>query len=67
MKALFKSGLCLALGLLASNARAQDIPIKWQAATVVLCMAAFIGLLAALVPALIAARKNVVDSLRFTG
>jgi ABC-type antimicrobial peptide transport system permease subunit len=30
-------------------------------------MAAFIGLLAALVPALIAARKNVVESLRFTG
>lgn len=41
--------------------------IKWQAAAIVLGMAAIIGLLAALVPALIASRKNVVESLRFTG
>ena len=41
--------------------------IKWQAAAVVLGMAAFIGLVAALVPALVASRKNVVESLRFTG
>jgi putative ABC transport system permease protein len=41
--------------------------VKWQAAIVVLAMAAFVGLIAALVPALIAARKNVVESLRFTG
>jgi len=31
MKALFKSGLCLALGWLASGAGAQEAPIKWQA------------------------------------
>jgi putative ABC transport system permease protein len=41
--------------------------VKWQAAIVVLAMAAFVGLIAALVPALIASRKNVVESLRFTG
>jgi putative ABC transport system permease protein len=41
--------------------------MRWQAAGVVLGMAAVIGLAAALVPALIAARKNVVESLRFVG
>jgi len=41
--------------------------IKWQAAVIVIGMAVSIGLLAALVPALIASRKNVVESLRFTG
>src|SRR6516164_989041 len=33
MKAFIKSGLCLALGWLASAAGAQEIPIKWQAST----------------------------------
>src|ERR1700686_3705505 len=32
MKALIKSGLCLALGWLASGAGAQEVKIKWQAA-----------------------------------
>ena len=41
--------------------------LKWQACAIVLGMSALIGLLAALVPALVAARKNVVESLRFTG
>ena len=41
--------------------------IKWQAAAVVLGMAAVIGVVASLVPAVIASRKNVVESLRFTG
>lgn len=41
--------------------------IRWQAATIVLGMAALIGLVAALVPAIAAARKNIVESLRFTG
>lgn len=41
--------------------------LKWQAALIVLAMAGVIGLLAALVPAVIASRKNVVESLRFTG
>jgi hypothetical protein len=31
MKALIKSGLCLALGWLASGAGAQEVSIKWQA------------------------------------
>jgi putative ABC transport system permease protein len=41
--------------------------IKWQAAVIVLSMAIVIGLFAALVPAIIASRKNIVESLRFTG
>lgn len=41
--------------------------MKWQAAVVVLVIAAIVGFVAALAPALIAARKNVVESLRFTG
>lgn len=41
--------------------------IKWQAAAFVLGIAAVIGFFAALVPALIASRRNVVESLRFTG
>jgi len=60
-------GWFLAKGMQAGGANFGFTGIRWQAATVVLCMAAFIGLIAALVPALIAARKNVVESLRFTG
>jgi putative ABC transport system permease protein len=41
--------------------------VKWQTALIVLAMAATIGVLASLVPALIASRKNVVESLRFVG
>jgi putative ABC transport system permease protein len=41
--------------------------LKWQAAGIVLGMAAFIGLLAASVPAIVASKKNVVESLRFSG
>ncbi|HEX8342885.1 MAG TPA: FtsX-like permease family protein [Tepidisphaeraceae bacterium] len=41
--------------------------LKWQAAAIVLAIAASIGLLAAIVPAVVASRKNVVESLRFTG
>jgi putative ABC transport system permease protein len=41
--------------------------LKWQAALVVFGTAALVGLVAAFVPALIASRKNVVESLRFTG
>src|SRR6266850_1204586 len=60
-------GWLLGRALQASPANFGFTGIKWQAATFVMAMAAFIGLLAALVPALIAARKNVVESLRFTG
>jgi putative ABC transport system permease protein len=58
-------GYLLAKGMQSSGFGFQGI--KWQAASIVLGMAAVIGLIAALVPALIASRKNVVESLRFTG
>jgi putative ABC transport system permease protein len=58
-------GYLLAKGMQGSGFAFQGI--KWQAASVVLGMAAFVGLVAALIPALIASRKNVVESLRFTG
>jgi putative ABC transport system permease protein len=60
-------GWLLARGLQAGGAAFGFTGIKWQAASIVLGMAAIIGFLAALVPALLAARKNVVESLRFTG
>ncbi len=41
--------------------------LQWQSALIVLGAAVVVGFIAALVPALIAARKNVVESLRFTG
>jgi putative ABC transport system permease protein len=41
--------------------------LKWQAALLVVSAAVLVGLVAALVPALVAARKNIVESLRFTG
>lgn len=61
-------GLLLAKGLESSPAGGFGFQgVKWQAAVIVLAMAIVIGLFAALVPAVIAARKNVVESLRFTG
>jgi putative ABC transport system permease protein len=60
-------GDLLGRGLQASPANFGFTGIKWQAALIVLGMAALIGVVAALVPALVAARKNVVESLRFTG
>lgn len=41
--------------------------IRWQAATIVLGMAAIIGVFAALVPAMVASRKNLVEAMRFAG
>ncbi len=41
--------------------------MKWQAAGIVLGMAVLVGFTASVIPALIASRKNVVESLRFTG
>ena len=58
-------GLLLAKGMQSSGFGFQGI--KWQGASIVLAMAALVGLVAALIPALIASRKNVVESLRFTG
>lgn len=60
-------GWLLARGLSAGGGAFGFTGIKWQAALFVLLMAAQIGFLAALVPALIASRKNVVESLRFAG
>jgi putative ABC transport system permease protein len=61
----------LLLGAVLGQAiKSADFPfagIKWQAVAIVLGMAALIGSLAALVPAIIAARKNIVESVRFTG
>jgi putative ABC transport system permease protein len=41
--------------------------MKWQAAVLVLLIAALLGLIASIVPAIVASRKNIVESLRFTG
>jgi putative ABC transport system permease protein len=41
--------------------------MKWEAAALVLGVAVVLGLLASLAPAVIASRKNIVESLRFTG
>ena len=60
-------GLVLAKAIQAAGGSFGFQGLRWQAAVIVLGMSAIIGLLAALVPAVIAARKNVVASLRFTG
>jgi putative ABC transport system permease protein len=60
-------GWLLAKGLAAGGGAFGFQGLKWQAAAIVLLMAVMIGFLASLVPAVIASRKNVVDSLRFTG
>jgi putative ABC transport system permease protein len=60
-------GWLLAKGMQAGGAAFGFTGIKWQAAVIVLGMAAVIGLFAALVPAWLASRRNVVESLRFTG
>ena len=60
-------GWLLAKGLLAGGATFGFTGMKWPAAAIVLAMSAVIGFSAALVPAFIASRKNVVESLRFTG
>ena len=60
-------GMLMALGI---EANASGFPfqgIKWQAIVIVLAVAAVVGLLAAVVPARIASKSNVVESLRFTG
>jgi putative ABC transport system permease protein len=60
-------GWLLVHGMAASPMNFGLTGLQWQAVVVVLVMAAIIGLFAALGPALIASRKNVVESLRFTG
>jgi len=41
--------------------------LRWQAAVVILGVAAVVGLISALTPAFIASRRNIVESLRFAG
>ncbi len=41
--------------------------MKWQATAAVIGIAAVLGLVASLVPAVITSRKNIVESLRYTG
>lgn len=60
-------GFLLSKGAQAGGAMFGFQGLKWQGALIVLGAAVFIGLISALVPALVAARKNVVESLRFTG
>ncbi|HEX3358052.1 MAG TPA: FtsX-like permease family protein, partial [Tepidisphaeraceae bacterium] len=60
-------GWLLAKGLAAGGGAFGFQGLKWQAAAGVLVMAILVGFLASLIPALIASRKNVVESLRFTG
>lgn len=57
--------LVKSLGAIANGFSAMRI--RWQAATIVLGTAVIIGLFAALVPAMTASRRNLVESLRFTG
>jgi putative ABC transport system permease protein len=60
-------GFAMAAGLHAVAGGFGFPALKWQAASIVLGMSIMVGFLASLVPAMIAARKNVVESLRFTG
>src|SRR5262249_30749272 len=45
----------------------EAIVFRWEATLIVAGFAVVIGLISALVPALIASRRNIVESLRFTG
>jgi putative ABC transport system permease protein len=58
-------GLSKVLQVLATMFLFQGL--KWQAALVVLSVAAIVGIVASVVPAVLASRRNVVESLRFTG
>lgn len=60
-------GSIMAAGLAAVAGGFGAQSLRWQAACIVLAMGALVGFFASLVPALIASRKNVVESLRFSG
>jgi len=64
-------GMLLALGLTkvmaVFNPYGEGIPMRWEAAAVVGAFSLVIGLLSAVMPAYFASRKNIVESLRFTG
>ena len=60
-------GALLAKGAQAGSGGFPVPGVKWQAVLIVMTMAILIGFLAAVVPAISASRKNVVESLRFVG
>jgi putative ABC transport system permease protein len=45
----------------------EMLKFRWEAAVVVAIVAVVVGLVSALIPAIVASRKNIVESLRFTG
>jgi ABC-type antimicrobial peptide transport system permease subunit len=45
----------------------EIMQFRWQATAIVAAFAVIIGLVSALVPAFFASRRNIVESLRFTG
>jgi putative ABC transport system permease protein len=45
----------------------EAIKFRWEASVIVATFAVVIGLISAFVPAIFASRRNIVDSLRFTG
>jgi ABC-type antimicrobial peptide transport system permease subunit len=45
----------------------DTMKFRWEASVVVAIFAVVIGLVSALVPAFFASRRNIVESLRFTG
>ncbi len=69
---IFGGILGLGIGMLMSYGLEAAAPqmmqsVRWQAGIIVVATAAVVGLLSAILPAFIASRKNVVESLRFTG
>jgi putative ABC transport system permease protein len=60
-------GWLLGRGLVASSGGMIAQGVRWQGAAVVLGMAALIGVVASLLPAVSASRKNVIESMRFAG
>jgi len=57
----------LTLVMAAFDPYGQGMPFHWEAGLIVAVFAVVIGLLSALVPAWFASRRNIVESLRFTG
>ena len=60
-------GAVLVKMLSAVTAGLVNLRLSWVAIVIVLGVALLVGLVAAVVPALVTARKNLVESLRFTG
>jgi len=60
-------GTFISRGMEAAAASFGFQGVRWQSAGIVLVTAVVVGVFSALVPAVLASRKNVVESLRFTG